>query len=116
MDNQIVMINLLESAKKNRKGLNRLKIAVVTLQQFEMAAKLREIENEAFPETEEVRDAKAHARSLRKALAIVGIEVSEAGAWLVEQTIKLYNEKQGRFSIDDATTLRCKQEEIFNME
>jgi hypothetical protein len=50
---------LIEAAKKNRKGLIRLKNAAVTLHEFELASQLRELETKNFPETEEIKYTKA---------------------------------------------------------
>lgn len=104
---------LIEAAKKNRKGFNRLKNAVVTCQQFELASQLRDIEKEAFPETEEVKLAKEQAKKLNLAFRMVELNISEDVCWLIAETLKMHNEKQGEFSIDDAVKLRCKKEELF---
>ena len=107
---------LIEAAKKNRKGFNRLKNAVVTCQQFELASQLRDIEKEAFPETEEVKLAKEQAKKLNLAFRMVELNISEDVCWLIAETLKMHNEKQGKFSIDDAVKLRLKKEELFLTE
>jgi hypothetical protein len=107
---------LIESAKKNRKGFNRLKNAVVTCEQFELASQLRNIEKEAFPETEEVKMAKEQAKKLNLAFRMVALNISEDVCWLIAETLKIHNEKQGNFSIDDAANLILKKEEIFLTE
>lgn len=104
---------LIEAAKKNRKGFNRLKNAVVTCQQFELASQLRDIEKEAFPETEEVKLAKEQAKKLNLAFRMVELNISEDVCWLIAETLKMHNEKQDEFSIDDAVKLRLKKEELF---
>lgn len=107
---------LIEAAKKNRKGFNRLKNAVVTCQQFELASQLRDIEKEAFPETEEVRLAKEQAKKLNLAFRMVELNISEDVCWLIAETLKMHNEKQGKFSIEDSVKLRLKKEELFLTE
>lgn len=104
---------LIEAAKGNRKGFNRLKNAVVTCQQFELASKLRDIEKEAFPETEEVKLAKETAKKLNLAFRMVELNISEDVCWLIAETLKMHNEKGGEFSIDDSVKLRLKKEELF---
>ncbi len=104
---------LIEAAKKNRKGFKRLKEAVVTCQQFELAAELRGIEKDTFPETEEVKLAKEQAKKLNLLFRMVDLSISEDTCWLIVQTYNCYTEKQGEFSIDDAIRLQFKKEEIF---
>jgi hypothetical protein len=104
---------LIEAAKKNRKGFNRLKNAVVVCQQFELASQLREIEKEAFPETEEVVAAKTEAKKLSIAFKMVDLNINEGTCWLINQTIKIYNQKNGDISVDDASVLTVKVQELY---
>lgn len=108
-----LLTQLIESAKKNRKGFQRLKNAVVTCQQFELAVKLKEIEKEAFPETEEIKLAKEKAKKLNLLFRMVDLNISEDVCWLIAETLKVHLEKQGEFSIDDATKLLFEKSEIF---
>lgn len=105
--------DLIESAKKNRKGFNRLKHAVVSCQQYELASKLRTIELEAFPETEEVKKAKEDAKKINLLLRMVDLNIKEDLCWLIAEALKEYKEKNGTFSVEDATRLVLKKEEIF---
>lgn len=105
--------NLVEQAKKNRKGLIAIKNAAVANGQFELASRLRAIEVECFPETDEVKSSKERARKNSDIFSMVNLRVEPATAWLIEETLKVYAEKGGNFSVDDATTLRLKQEELF---
>ena len=107
---------LIEAAKKNRKGFNRLKNAVVTCQQYELASELRTIEKEAFPETEEVMAAKAQAKKLSIAFRMVDLNINESTCWLIEQTLNKLNEKNSEFSVSDAVALRLKVEELYESE
>lgn len=104
---------LIEVAKTNRKGFNRLKDAVVTLQQFELASELRNIEKIAFPETEEIKAIKLEAKHLRVTFRMVELNVSDDICWLIAETLKMHNKKKGKFSIEDAVNLRLKKEQIF---
>lgn len=108
-----LFIELVEAAKKNRKGLIRLKNTAVACQQYELASQLRAIEVECFPETDEIKLLKDRASKKRDIFSMVNLKVEPATAWLIEETLKVYAEKGGNFSIDDATTLRLKQEELF---
>lgn len=107
---------LIEAAKKNHKGLIRLKDAAITCQQFELAAELRIIERETFPETEEAKLAKERAKGLNLAFRMVELNISEDVCWLIEETLKVLNEKKGEFSIDDAVKLQSRKEELFLTE
>lgn len=107
---------LIEAAKKNRKGLIRLKNAAVTLQEFELASQLRELETKNFPETEEVKAAKKQAKDLNLLFRMVDLNVSEDKCWLIAETLKLYNKKKGKFDIKDAAKIRAKEVELFFTE
>lgn len=107
---------LIEAAKNNRKGFNRLKDAVVTCEQFELAAKLRQLEIKTFPDTEEVKLAKEQARKLNVLFRMVDLNIKEDICWLINETLKMNNEMRGEFSIDDAVELMLKKERIFLIE
>jgi hypothetical protein len=53
---------LIEKAKKDKRTLLALKTTAVKGQQFELAASLRELENEYFPDTEEEKREKENAK------------------------------------------------------
>lgn len=105
--------SLIDSAKKDRRGLIRLKNALVTLNEFEFASKLRELELKHFPETDEVKQATKKAKEINLVLRMVDLSVSEDKCWLIYQTLKLYEKKKGNFSTEDAAKLRCKEVELF---
>jgi hypothetical protein len=78
---------LIEAAKKNRKGLNQLKRALVTLKEYELASNLREIELKSFPETAEVKVSKEIVANLKVALNMVGLQVSDDAIYTIYETI-----------------------------
>jgi hypothetical protein len=84
-------------------------------EQFIEAA-LRDIEKEVFPETEDVKLAKERAKKLNVSFRMVELNISEDVCWLISETLKMHNEKQGEFSIQDAIKLRLKMEELFLTE
>jgi hypothetical protein len=108
-----LLTNLVKAAKKDKKGLRQLKNTAVRCQQFELAAELRDIETQLFPESQESKEAKVEAQKIKTALAMVELNVSYDICWIIAQTIKVYIEKQGEFSIHDAAELLVKQKEIF---
>lgn len=106
----------LNSAKKNKKGLIRLKNALVTLQQYEMASELRSLELKYFPETEETKLAKLEAINLELLFRMVGLNISVEAAYLISKTLEVYNEKRGEFTVDDGVSLQHRNNELFFKE
>jgi uncharacterized protein YydD (DUF2326 family) len=104
---------LIQSAKTNRKGFLRLKNAVVTCQQFELASALREIELKAFPETDEIKEAKNKVQTLKLALKLVDISVKDEDCWLVYETFKLYDKIGVNFSLEEASKLLAMKQELY---
>lgn len=104
---------LFEAAKKNKKDFVALKNIVVSLGSYELASKLREIENELFPETEEIKIARLMAKKLSLTFRMVDLNIAPETCWLISETMKVYAEKGGEFSIDDAVVLIYKKYDIF---
>ncbi len=81
--------------------------------QFDLAAKLRQIENDTWPDTEEIKAVKAHVGKLQIALRMVQLNVADDVCWLLNETIRQYNEKGSEFSLRDAASLQVKKDELF---
>lgn len=107
---------IIEGAKKDRKHLMALKNAAVKCQQFELAANIRALENEWFPETEEQKQAKESARKLNLLFRMVDLNISEDLCWLINETLKGHNKKKGKFSIEDAVSLKFQKEKLFQKD
>lgn len=105
--------DLIEVAKTDRKLLNKLKNISVEGKQYELASQLREIERDTFPETEENKLAKEQAEKLSTVFRMVDLNVSEETCWLISETVKIYNEKKGEFSLQDATSIKTKKQAIY---
>ncbi len=114
--NQKLFEELIKAASKNRRGLLRLKNAIVTCEQFELASRIREIECAAFPETEEIKKAKAYAKELSLVFRMVGLDVKDSTCWLIGETLKSKAKKKEKFSIKDAVDLQIKKDEIFPID
>lgn len=108
-----LLMKMLEKAKENHKGLKMLKDTAVRCQQYALAAKLRDIEIETFPETQEQKDAKALGKELSLLFRMVELNISDDVCWLIAKTFESHRKKKGKFSIDEAVTLRFKREELF---
>ncbi|HEX5150415.1 MAG TPA: hypothetical protein VFW07_03140 [Parafilimonas sp.] len=113
---QELLLQMLEAARREKKKFMALKNAVIACQQFELAAELREIERELFPETEEVKEAKALAEDASRVLRWVKIDMPKDVCWLVAQAMKKYFEPNGEFSQKDAAGLVDKYETLFEIE
>ena len=113
MGEKINFNSLLKAAETNKKGLIRLKEAAVSLQQFEIASQLRELERKIFPETEESIAAKEKAKKLNLLFKMVDLKIPEDKCWLIAETLTAFNEKKGSFSIEDAAIIRAKEVGIF---
>ena len=100
---------LLEEAKKNKDILIHLKNLSVRAGQFELAAQLRDLENEFFPESKEAKE----AREIRNALSMVDLGIPEDICWLISKTLKAHQKKKGKFSIEDAAHLMAERERLF---
>lgn len=111
-----LLSKLIEKAKTDKKGIAMLKNTAVRCQQYELAVMLREIEKTNFPETREVADAKKLAALLQGAIAMVGLNVSEDTCWLLNEVIKEFGKKKGEFSLRDASAIKARHEEIFDIE
>jgi hypothetical protein len=105
---------LLESAKENKKGLILLKNTAVTCQNYELASNLRELEKTLFPVTETQKSAKDRAKHLNLIFRMVGLNIAEKQCWIIEEALKGYNKKKGKFGIDDASKIEFTAAEYFD--
>ena len=110
-----LLLQLLEAAKKDKKQLIVLKNLSVKLQQFELSINLREIEKELYPESKEDKFAKEQAQKLNLVFRMVGLNVSDDACWLISETLKDYTKRGSKFSINDATALSLKHNQIFDL-
>ncbi len=110
-----LLMQLIEKVKQNKTTFRKLKELTVDCQQYELAANLREIEKELFPESEEVKQAKETASKLNLLFRMVDINVPEDLCWLINETIRKRNELgDDKFSIQDASDLVIKRKRIFS--
>ena len=107
------MQTLLETAKKEKKLLVKLKSTALHCQMFELAAKLRDMEVELFPNTPEYNEAHEQAKKANLLFRMVELNVPESVCWLVEETLKLHKKKKGKFDLLDAGKLVVKKNELF---
>ncbi len=108
-----LITQLIEAAKKDKKALIFLKNAAVRSQLFELAANIRELENELFPDTDEQKSAKVKAKEINLLFRMVELNVSEDVCWLISETLKVHSKMKGKFSIREASQLIVKRKELF---
>lgn len=113
---QDLLLRMVDETKKNKKAFHILKSLSIKTQQFELAAALREIQNENFPETDEEKKAKQRARDLNLLFRMAELNIPENMCWLIDQLIKGYDKKKGAFSIEDAVKIKYKNSDIFNID
>lgn len=105
---------LLESTKTDRKGLVLLKHTAVRCQNFELAARLRELENKLFPETKEEKDTKEQMKQFDMALRMVGLNIDNEIKFTIFQTVEAHKKMKGKFDLKTASKIIAKSKEIFN--
>jgi len=104
---------LIEKAKTDKSLLLKLKGLAVKSNQLELASKLKEMENEFFPLTEQQKNRLEMAGQYRLALQMSGVEISEELASLVGETVRTFLKKKGSFSVKDAAQLKEENNELF---
>jgi len=108
-----LMQTLFEEAKKSKKNLVKLKTTALHCQMFELAAKLRDLEVELFPNSEEYNLAHEQAKKANLLFRMVELNIPEPVCWLVEETLKVHKKKKGKFDLLDASKLVAKKNELF---
>lgn len=104
---------LFESAKKSKKGIRALKMAAISANCFDVAAKLRDVENDLFPDSPEQKEANTFANDIKTALAMSGINTDASVAWLIGKTVYDYKAKKGKFSLRDAAEIMVQHEKLW---
>lgn len=110
-----LLLQMLEAAKKDKHSLIMLKNLAVKRKQFELAANLRDIEKELFPESKEEKQAQQKAKEINLIFRMVDLNVSEDVCWLISETLKIHSKMKGKFSIKEAAELIVKMREYFDV-
>ena len=106
----------LEKVKTDKQALAHFKNAAVSVQQYELACKIREMEVSSFPKTDEQQVAYSEAKKVQGVLGLVDASASLGMCWAVNEAIKLYHQKGGSFNTDDASVILVKRNELFERE
>jgi hypothetical protein len=107
--------NMIENAKTDKSLLKKLKDITVAAQQFELAAEIRQMEKDCFPDTPEVAAAKERAKKINLLFRMVEINADDAVCYKLDETLKLYNKKKGKFNTDDAVEIMYRTKRIFDL-
>jgi len=108
------LTELLELAKKDQKILQALKNGAVKCQKFQLAADLRDIEKELFPENPASIEAKKLAKEVKEFLNTFDLGVNDSQAWLLYEAFLLFIKKKGKVSEKNTADLIAKQESYFS--
>lgn len=106
--------NIIEKAKSNKLIIRHLKNAAVHAQEYVFAAELRDIEKEAFPETQEHIDVKKLVKETDLAFRMVQVGVEEIAVYRIIKAYEALKKKKGKFDIKDAAEIIAKSNEIFD--
>lgn len=101
--------DLFEKSKTNKKTFKALKAFFVETQDYELVAKMREIEKESFPETEEEK----LGETLKQVFAMVSVRVEPKMAWLLYKTSLLYSVNGMNTDLKQTSKLLAQSNEIF---
>jgi len=108
-----LLLKMIEDAKTNRTKLIQLKVLAVKLNQYELASKLKDLENELFPMSKKDTELKKHAKDVAGALAMCELNTSEEVAFVIYSAVKVSNKKRGSFSLKDAAQILAKKSQLY---
>lgn len=111
-----LLSDMLDEAKKKKSNFSKLKNVAVHCQKYELAARLRDIELELFPETPEEKEAKKLAQSLNLIFRMVELEVNHATCYKIYSTLILFKKKKGKFDTKDASKIVEETNRLFTNE
>lgn len=116
MNTDLELKELLEKATKNKKVIEHLKNACIHGQSYALAAHIRDIEKQSFPETKEEKEAKEISKNADLLLRMVEIGTSKSSAYRIYTAVKMYLKKKGKFDLKDASKIIADSERIFGNE
>lgn len=97
----------IDKLKTDRLALRTLKTLAVNAGAYEVAAKVRAVERETYPPTEETEKAEMLADNFIKAMELCGIEVgSKRTAYVSILVATAVKRNGGKFSVNDAAKIK----------
>lgn len=113
MDLNVKLSELLEKGKANRKVFSHLKNAAVHAQSYELATFVKQVEKEAFPDTQEESEIREKVKEIKLLFEMVGLNVNDKACHLIYESNKLFNKKKGKFDLKDAAKIVADSNRIF---
>lgn len=105
--------SLLESASKSLETLNELKTLAVKIQEYELGAKCREIEQNLYPVTDEETNAKKLGEELNLLFRMVSLNIDPQTCYTIYKVLETYKKKKGKVDLKEACDIRVKSESLF---
>ncbi len=108
-----LLIAAFDKSLLNKRSLLVFKDAAIRLQDFQLAASIRDVEKLMFPESQELKEAKIYTSAVQLTLSAMGVKAPDSTLWLVSKTIERHKEKGDQFSLKDAAELTAESQRIF---
>lgn len=109
-----LLTSLIEQAKTDKKKLMALKDMAVSCKAFELAAKIKVIEEEYFQQTPDEKKQIESAVKVNTVLRMVEIKAGLPTSWIIARAMQMYFEKRGEFSLSDAADILTDKAKLFD--
>ena len=106
--------DLLDKAKQSKSSLKELKEFALKLKMYEFATKIKVLEDELFPQTEEQKAEQEKALNLQRLFTMIELNVPLSACWRIGEAIEKHKELGGSFSLMDSAKIIAKSNEIFH--
>ena len=105
---------LLEKVSKDVNYLIELKVLAVKVQDYDLAAECRRLENELFPITDHKIKINKHCIEIEAALNLVGVNINDKKVcYKIDKTLELFRKKGDGFNLKDASKIISDVDKIF---
>jgi len=104
---------MVESFSDSKKDIIAFKELAVRQKNYELAAKLREIERNYFPKKSEDSKEVKDAIDFEVVLRMIGIEVDLKTAYSIGEVMKLYLNKGGNLDLRSVNKIKIDSDNIF---
>lgn len=105
---------LISGASKNIDSLLELKQIAKKVGANQLVDELSKLEIELFPISQEEKEAKNRVEELDLAFRMVGVQFKEPIIYyLIDETMKVFNKKKGKFDLKDASKIECNAKSLF---
>ena len=112
-ENIELLKQMMEDVKTDISKLRSLKHAAVRCQQFELAANLRGLEKDLFPDTEEQAKERERVTQLSTLFSMFELKVDDRILYTIDKAIAAFKKKKGKFSVNDVVSIKVKAKELY---